>query len=113
MLNSDWCSDFSSISAWASEAVRAPINWPWDWRFWSVGPAGDGRAAGEGEGERVAAALLSGMTAGLGLADAEGAAPGVSARTPAGTASRPTVPARLSSRTATLRPRPATAATGG
>src|SRR5205823_5160028 len=111
-LNSDWFSDFSSISAWASDAVRAPINWPWAWRFCSVGPAGDGLALGDGEGDGVTVALfVGGVAVGLGLGKATGEVPGTSARTPAGATSRPSIPARLSRRTATLRPRRAPVAT--
>src|SRR5205823_914070 len=112
-LNSDRFSDFSSISAWASDAVRAPINWPWAWRFCSVGPAGDGLALGAGEGGAVTVGLLvAGVADGLALGDATGEAAGTSARTPAGATSRPSIPARLSRRTATLRPRLAPVATG-
>src|ERR1700682_6855053 len=100
-LNSDWFNDFSSISAWASDAVRAPISWPWDWRFWSVGLAGDGPAVVEGEGEATRVeALAAGLTAGLWAGDAEGEAPGASARTPDGATSRPSTPDRLRKRSA-------------
>src|SRR5712691_1105670 len=113
-LNSDWFRDFSSISACASDAVRSAINWPCGWRFWSVGLAGEGLAAGEREGAGTGVeALPDGVMAGLGLGDGEGEAPGVSARTPAGATNRPSTPARLSRRTATLRPRLGTATTEG
>src|SRR3989442_4862428 len=113
-LNSDWFSDFSSMSAWASEAVRAPINWPWAWRFCSVGPAGEGLATGDGDGDvpSVEPKPLGGIP-GFGLADAEGDAPGVSARAPAGATSRPRTPTTLSTGTATLAPRLAPTATEG
>src|SRR6266516_1772428 len=107
-LNSDWFSDFSSISAWASDAVRAPINWPWASRFCSVGPADGGLAPGDG----VTVVLFGvGVTAGLGVVDAGGGAPGTAASTPVGATSNPSITARLSRRTATLGPRRAPAAT--
>src|SRR6266576_4002193 len=93
-LNSDWFSDVSSMSAWASEAVSAPINWPWAWRFCSVGPAGEELAPGDGEADGLALTLAAdGVTAGLGLGEAGGGAPGTSARTPTGaTAGRASQP---------------------
>src|ERR1700674_2711988 len=98
-LNSDWFKDFSSIRAWASDAVRSAINWPWGWRFWS---AGEGLGAGERGGPCLAVSA-TGEIVGLGLVEGDGEAPGASARTPAGATSRPSTPARLSSKTATLR----------
>src|SRR6266566_3213164 len=111
-LNSDWFSDFSSISAWASDAVRAPINWPWASRFCSVGPTGEGLAEGNGDGDEASVQPRPpGAIPGFGLGAAEGEAPGMSARTPAGRTSKPSITARLSRRTATLGPRLAPAST--
>src|SRR5438132_2454171 len=113
-LNSDWFSDFSSISAWASDAVRAPINCPWASRFCSVGPAGEGLAEGNGDGDEASVQPRPpGAIPGFGLGAAEGEAPGMSARTPAGSTSKPSITARLTRRTATLGPRLAPAATEG
>src|SRR5438105_6692420 len=120
-LNSDWLSDFSSISAWASDAVRSLINWPCASRFLSAGALGAGLAAGEPEGGGVGVGVgvgvgigaLLGPAAGAGLADAEGEAPTESARAPVGANRRPPTPARPSSATATLRPRARRSATEG
>src|ERR1700730_12589074 len=101
-LSSDWFRSFSSIRAWASDAVRSSINWLWGCRFRSPGLAGDGLGVGERGGPCLATSA-TGEVVGLGLG--EGDAPGEAARTPVGTTSTPSSPTRLSSRTATLRPR--------
>src|ERR1700674_3067159 len=103
-LNSDWFRDFSSIRAWASDAVRSAISWPWGCRFRRPGLVGDGLGPDEGGGP-CWVPPAPGEVVGLGLAEGEGEAPGVAARTAAGATSKPSSPTRLSSRTATLRPR--------
>src|ERR1700694_850381 len=109
-LNSDWLRDFSSIRAWASDAVRAAINWPWGSRFRSPGLAGEGLGAGERGGPCLTTSATGEV---VGLRLGEGEAPGASARTIAGDHSRPSSPTRLNSRTATLRPRFGPATTEG
>ena len=65
-------------------------------------------------GVAVAVVCDPGLGLGLGAADGEAEVAGaVSARAPAGTSSRPSRPARLKARTATLRPRFGGRATGG
>src|SRR5438094_10091460 len=113
-LSSDWFSECSSIRACASEAVRSPINSPCAWLLRSAWLAGEADAAGGGvlTGDGVGAgivgagAVVCGSGLGLGSAEGAGDAPDtVSASAPAGTNSRPTTPARLKARTATLRAR--------
>ena len=110
-------SDFSSIRAWASAAVKSPISWPWAWRFCRAGLVGltlgeaVGVADGVGEG-------LAEFAAGLALADGDGDAeaagnPAVSASAPAGASSRPSPPASPRAAIVTLRRVRTRAATAG
>src|SRR5438093_4788353 len=121
-LSSDWFRECSSIRACASEAVRSPINSPCAWLLRSAWLAGEADAAGGGvltgagvgAGIAGAGAVVCGPGLGLGSAEGVGDAPDtVSASAPAGTNSRPTTPARLKARTATLRARFGGKATAG
>src|SRR6266571_2713450 len=104
----DTCFSASKI-CWPS-AIRLNSDWFSD--FCSVGPAGEGLAEGNGDGDEASVEPRPpGAIPGFGLGAAQGETPGTSARTPAGSTSKPSITARLSRRTATLGPRRAPAAT--
>src|SRR5256885_4116404 len=114
----DCASDFSSIKACASAAVKSPINWPCAWRFGRAGLVGLALGGALGVADGVGD-LVTGVGAEVELAKGDGEAegeadgPAVSARAPAGASIKPSPPATPRAAILTLRRDEARAATAG